>query len=226
MRLIFFGIIFLSFTIIIKPCTIGVAIGKVTADGRPLLWKTRDYEVKSNIVFYTKTDKYSFLSNITPEYGYSKSWFGLNEMGFAIVNSDIRDYPDRKNGPDEGEFINEALKYCITVKDFQNMLDSTNHKGRNTKAFFGVIDKMGGAAIFEVYANNYRMFDANDKSVAPEGFIVKTNFTSTNGAAHGIERYKRSTVLINNFIKGDSLNVKNILQFEIRDMADSCRNTC
>lgn len=54
-------------------CTLGVANGNATADGRPMLWKTRDYEVKPNDIFYTKTEKYSFVSNITPEYG----WTGL-----------------------------------------------------------------------------------------------------------------------------------------------------
>ncbi len=215
-----YTLLIVIYCINVQACTIGVAIGKATADGRSLLWKTRDYEVKNNIVFYTQTDKYSFISNITPEYGYSKSWSGVNEKGFAIVNTDIKEFPDGIRGPDNGDFINEALKYCASVQDFQNLLDSTNQTGRNTKAIFGVIDAKGGAAIFEVNAIKYWKFDANDKSVAPEGFIVKTNFTSSSSGTHGIERYKRSSDLIHDFYKGDSLTVKNILQYEMRDLAD------
>lgn len=220
-KIFLYGVGLLVTCIIAKPCTIGVASGKATSDGRPLLWKTRDYEVKPNIIYFTATDKYSFVSNITPAYGYYKSWYGLNEAGFAIVNSDIKDYPDGKNGPDNGEFIYKALKYCKTVRDFKNLLDSTNLTGRNTKAIFGVIDNVGGAAIFEVNPYKYWMFDANDSTVAPLGCIIRTNFTNSNGGIHGIERFRRSSEIINNLIKGDSLTVLNILKYEMRDMADS-----
>jgi predicted alpha/beta superfamily hydrolase len=219
-KLIFILLLIIS-CITINPCTVGVAIGKATADGRPLLWKTRDYEVKNNIVFYTQTDKYNFISDITPEYGFSKSWFGVNNRGFAIINTYIDDFPDGKNGPENGEFMFEALESCATVKEFQNLLDKTNISGRTTKAVFGVIDTVGGAAIFEVNANKYWMYDANDKNIAPNGYIVKTNFTIANGGTAGIERYNRSCILINEFYKGDSLNVKSILKYQMRDMADS-----
>lgn len=221
---IVFVLLLLFNCVIIKPCTIGVVIGKATSDGRPILWKTRDYETKNNIIFYTKTDKYNFISNVTPEYGYTKSWFGLNDKGFAIVNTYIQDYPDGKIGPENGDFMYEALKSCATVKDFQNLLDSTNITGRTTKAVFGIIDAIGGAMIFEVNANKYWMFDANDKSIAPDGYIIKTNYTISNGGSAGIERYKRSSALINDFYKGDSLSVKSILRYQMRDMSDSQGN--
>lgn len=102
---IIFGLLLVINCSLVKPCTIGVAIGKATSDGRPLLWKTRNYEIKNNIIFYTQTDKYNFISNVTPEYGFSKSWFGANEMGFATVNTYIEDYPDGKNGQENGDLL-------------------------------------------------------------------------------------------------------------------------
>lgn len=205
-------------------CTIGVASGKTTVDGRPLLWKTRDYEVKSNIVYYTYTDKYNFISNITPEYGYKKSWFGINNKGLGIVNTNIDNFPDGKNGPENGEFMYFALKSCATVDEFQHLLDSTNITGRTTKAIFGLIDSLGNAIIFEVNANHYWKYDANDKNIAPHGYIIRTNFTLINGGTGGVERYKRANVLVDEFYKGDSLSVKSILKYQIRDMADSLGN--
>ena len=202
----------------IKPCTLGVANGKATADGRPMLWKTRDYEVKTNILFYTRTDRINFISNITPEYGFDKSWFGVNEKGFAIANTFIQNYPDSKSGPENGEFMSLALRTCATVDDFKKLLDSTNFTQRKTKAVFGVIDSLGGAAIFEVSGNDYHMFDANDPLVAPDGIIIRTNFTISNGGKQGIERYERSGILINEMYRNGKLDVKNILQTQMRDM--------
>jgi hypothetical protein len=219
-----FSLLLVINCIIVKPCTIGVAIGEATTDGRPMLWKTRDYEIKNNIIFYTQTDKYSFISNITPEYGFSKSWYGINNMGFAIVNTYIADFPEGTSGHGNGEFMHEALKSCATVKDFQDLLDLTNLEGRTTKAVFGLIDAYGGAAVFEVNASEYWMFDANDKNIAPNGYIIRTNFAINSGGTNGIERYKRSSVLINDFYKGDSLSVRSILFYQMRDMADSLGN--
>jgi hypothetical protein len=35
-----------------EDCTIGVASGKATPDGRPMIWKTRDTSAKDNEVYY------------------------------------------------------------------------------------------------------------------------------------------------------------------------------
>ena len=154
----------------LHPCTLGVASGKATTDGRPLLWKVRDYEVKPNIIYYTDTDKYDFVSNITPEYGYDKSWFGVNNKGFAIANTYIIEFPDGVKGLKNGEFMHVALGTCATVREFIQLLDSTNISGRKTKAVFGVIDTTGDAYIFEVNANEYWVFDVNDTAIARNGY--------------------------------------------------------
>lgn len=199
-------------------CTMGVASGKATADGRPMLWKTRDYEVKPNIVFFTKTEKYSFVSNITPEYGYDRSWFGLNEKGFAIANTFIRDYPERDYGLGNGQFMNEALTKCVTVGDFEMLLKQTNKTGRATRATFGVIDAKGGAVIFEVGPGDFVKFDTNDKDLAPDGYLVRTNFTMKTGGTRGKKRYERSTELVADLYKNNNLCVKSILHTQMRDL--------
>lgn len=199
-------------------CTMGVASGNATNDGRPLLWKTRDFEVKPNVVVYTQTTQYHFVSNITPEYGYNKSWFGLNNQGFAIANTFIRDFPKGEKGPGNGELMNIALQSCATIKDFKQLLDETNTTGRKTQATFGVIDSEGGAAIFEVGANTYTFYDANDKNIAPDGYIVRTNFAKSIEGKGGIERYTRSSGLVAGFFEEGKIEIKDILQTQMRDL--------
>ena len=41
-----------------------------------------------------------------------------------------------------------------------------------------MIDAQGGAAMFEVDGNSYKMFDANDPDVAPHGYVARTNFSN------------------------------------------------
>ena len=74
-------------------CTIGAASGKATADGRPMIWKTRDTGVKNNELYYNTSGKYKFLSLINA--GSTASWHGVNEKGFSILNSSCGDLRDR-----------------------------------------------------------------------------------------------------------------------------------
>ena len=205
-------------SLIALPCTLGIAIGDATSDGRPMLWKTRDFKEKLNSIYFTETDQFNFISNITPEYGFDKSWYGLNDQGFAIANTYISDFPKGNSGLGNGEIMNLALKTCSTIDDFKNLLNSTNKTGRKTRAIFGVIDQKGGAAIFEVGKDSYAMYDANDKSVAPTGYIIRSNFAKSIGGNFGKKRFDRSSELVENFRRTNTLNVKSILQGQMRDL--------
>ena len=70
------------------PCTVAVVSGKVTADGRPLLWKNRDTSNPNNKVVFIQGKVYSFLAvvNSTDTEG-RHVWQGINSQGFAIMNS-------------------------------------------------------------------------------------------------------------------------------------------
>jgi predicted alpha/beta superfamily hydrolase len=205
----------------IDACTVGVASGKATSDGRPMLWKSRDFKEFPNIMYYTKTDQYNYVSNITPEWGYNESYYGANEKGFAIANTYITDFPKGVSGFENGTLMSYALANCITVHDFIDILDSTNAIGRSTRAVFGVIDAKGGALIIEANADKYWKYDANNVKTAPNGFIVRANFALGIGGTSGIERYERSTLLINDYYKSNNLNVRSILQGQIRDVPNS-----
>ncbi len=204
-----------SFAQVNEECTIGVACGNATSDGRPLLWKTRDYSSEpDNEVKYNTSYTYNFVyvgNAGTSTY----SWMGVNEHGFAIVNSNSTDLEDNSsNGPSNGAFMRNALGTCRTVAEFQSLLDETNNSGRTTHSNFGVIDTTGAAAIYEASGSSYWKYDANTTS---KGYVIRTNFALNGGGTAGTERSDRSHLLIRRFSNGDSLNYKSILRYQMRD---------
>ncbi len=200
-----------------EECTIGVANGTATSDNRPLLWKTRDYSsAPDNEVKYNTSNPIKFIS-VSNAGTSTYPWMGVNERGFAILNSLSTDLEQASSGPGNGEVMEYALGNCRTVAEFQNYLDATNITGRQTHANFAVIDTTGVAAIFETGGNDYWKYDAAN---SPNGYVVRTNFALNGGGDGGIERYDRSRILINNFYSGDSLNYKSILRHQMRDFSD------
>jgi len=201
----------------LEGCTIGVAAGVATSDGRPLVWKTRDSPSEDNEVIYNTSFPIKFLSVVSA--GYSYSWMGVNEKGFAIINSMSADLPGSYN--DNGRIMRDALGTCYTVDDFQHLLDSTNVPGaRRTQSNYAVIDSTGAAAIFETGDTIYWKYDALDTNQAPDGYILRTNFSMAGGGIAGIERYYRTVNLIADFYSGDTLNHKSILRTQMRDFSD------
>lgn len=209
-----------------EECTIGVASGKATSDGRPLLWKTRDTSDQDNEVYYNSSYRNKFISVITARS--TTAWMGVNDKGFAILNSVADDLPAGSSGVGNGSLMTYALGNFATVEEFEQYLVATNATGRTTQGNFGVIDSTGAAAIFEIGGNVFWKFDAADSTVAPNGYVLRTNF-AFNGAAkdglnygiYSIERYQRTEKLIGDFYAGDSLCCRSILRTQMRDFSNS-----
>jgi hypothetical protein len=201
-------------------CTIGVAAGRATADGRPLLWKNRDQPAEPhNEVHYSTSLMYRHISIITAGQPW-KSWMGVNEKGFAIGNSTSYDLPAGPDGLTNGELMRVALQTCATVAEFQSLLDSTNVKGRQTQANFAVIDTTGAAAMFETGGRAYWKYDANDSSVAPDGYVIRTNFAFAGGGYSGRRQYVRSTNLVAELYHDGNLSHVELLREHSRDFSD------
>lgn len=165
-------------------CSSAVISGKVTPDGRPLLWKNRETGHLRNHMVYVKGEKYDFVADVNSDNfpKLKEAWVGSNVAGFALMNTQsynlVRgDIADDDRGPKNGEVIYRALEVCATVADFCHFLD-TIRKPSGIEANFGVIDAQGGAAMFEVDEHSYKMFDANDPNVAPHGYVARTNFSN------------------------------------------------
>lgn len=218
----FFYLIFIPFLVaddLSEECTIGVANGNATSDGRPLLWKTRDNaDDPDNEIYFNTLFKYHFISLVKASD--TLPWMGVNEKGFAILNSQSQDLPAGSSGMGNGSFMRFALGTCASLQELERLLDSTNVTGRFTQANFGVIDSTGAAAIYETSGNNYWKFDTNDSLVAPYGYLIRTNFAIHGGGKRGIERFNRSNKLIDKYYQGDSLNYKSILRYHMRDFSD------
>jgi len=219
--LIGFTFNYLSAQTVNEGCTIGVASGKTTMDGRPLIWKTRDNSsAPDNELVYNEADDLGFLEIISA--GKTYAWMGVNEEGFAILNSLASDLKAGSSGMSNGAFMKKALGACATVAAFRTLLDETNVSGRKTHGNFAVLDSTGAAEMFEVSGNAYWEFNAADSLTAPEGYLIRTNFAlkgdGVNGS--GYERFSRSSNLIHSFYNGDSLNYRSIIRYQMRDFSD------
>jgi hypothetical protein len=203
-----------------EECTIGVASGKVTSDGRPLIWKTRDNssEPDNEVVFNTSFDlKFLEVANAGETY----AWMGVNENGFAILNSLATDLIAGDNGLSNGSLMREALGNFSSILEFESFLDETNNSGRKTRGNFAVLDNTGEAVLYEIDGANYWKYSTSDSLLNPEGYIVRTNFAlNGDGSGGGYERFYRSSNLIKSFADGDSLNYKSILRNQMRDFSD------
>lgn len=163
-------------------CTSAVVSGKVTLDGRPLLWKNRDTDYLRNHVAYVKGEKYDFIADVNSDNfpDLKEAWVGTNSAGFALMNTQSYNLVEVKDGEERGaangRIIYRALEVCATVEDFCHFLDTIT-KPSLIEANFGVIDAKGGAAMFEVDYYKYTMYDANDPKDAPYGYIARTNFS-------------------------------------------------
>ncbi|GEM_PF-561962 len=200
-----------------EECTIGVATGMATKDGRPMVWKTRDSSPRKNALYYNTTSRYRFIAVIdggSP----SSSWMSVNEKGFAIVNSTSEDLKTTATGPGNGSLMTLAVGTCATIAEFQHLLDSTNVTQRQTRANFAVIDSTGAAAIFETGGTSYSKYDA---ASTPSGYVLRTNFAFSGGGGKGLRRFQRTTALFQTYTAGDSLLPRTLLRYQMRDFSDA-----
>lgn len=196
--LLFFLIIAGSLGSDAKACTSAVISGKITPDGRPLLWKNRDTDFLLNSVQYFPGERFSFVAVVnSEEKDPAEVWIGTNSAGFSIMNTQSYNLVKMKEGEERGaangRVMRRALEVCATVDDFRHFLD-TIVKPSLIEANFGVIDAGGGAAMFEVDYYKYIMYDANEPKDAPCGYIARTNFSFAGevNAGAGYVRYQQA----------------------------------
>jgi hypothetical protein len=205
------------------PCTIAVVSGRATADGRPLIWKNRDTGVLNNKVVCVTTGRIPFLGLVNADDNAAESvWAGGNAAGFVIMNSlsaDLGETPESGGG--NGSFMAGALAECATVRDFERLLDRTNGR-RDTAANFGVMDAEGTACLFETGRSAYVKFDAADARVAPQGYILRTNFalTASKRTGGGYNRFDRVTHLFQAARAENRLGLPFILREAARDLVN------
>jgi hypothetical protein len=208
----------------LKPCTVAVISGKVTADGCPLLWKNRDTGQPNNKVVFIRGEKYSFLGVINSEDNDARSvWQGVNSRGFAIINSASNDLlPEKGIASENGILMRQALGICADVNEFEALLQSSNGK-RRVAANYGVIDACGNACFFETSSHSYEKFDANDPETAPSGYILRTNFAFSaqeKNKGGGFIRFERISHIFEEWSPEKKINLQFILKKACRDLVN------
>mgnify|MGYP000117780845 CR=1 FL=1 len=205
-----------------EECTTGLASGRVTIDGLPLLWKNRDSGHNNNEVAYFCWGKTRFIGIINAD-DTTQIWAGVNNYGFAIMNAESRDMavPEEDTQyDDEGYLMKEALIRSKTVDDFEVMLKETNIGGRKVTSNFGVIDAKGGTSFFETGNHEYFRFDADDSEMCREGFLIRANFAfkGYGGEGYGKKRYQRAFDLFKKGIGLSRLNYSYVISKVTRDI--------
>jgi hypothetical protein len=213
----------------ITACTTAIICGKATPDGRPLLLKHRDSNFLQNKLMYFNDGQYHYIGLVNSEDVNGKEvWSGTNSAGFAIMNAasyNLNDNDTTKLKDQEGIIMKEALRTCATLSDFETLLEGWT-KPMGVEANFGVIDARGGAAYYETTNFSFKKIDVTDPSIAPDGYIIRTNYSKTGKADGGYGYIRCSTAeeLFKNAKEKNELTYKYLLQNVSRSLKHSLLN--
>lgn len=158
-------------------CTSAIVSAKATVDGRPILWKHRDTSATNNFLYRVEEPGrigYVGLFNGTDSLALDEAWMGMNDAGFAIMNTVAYNLPE--NDPAwidrEGAVMARALGECRSVDDFEALLAALP-RPLGVRTNFGVLDASGAGAYFEVDDYTVERFDLAD---SPTGVLIRTNY--------------------------------------------------
>ena len=165
----------------VQACTSAIISGKITPDGRPLMWKQRDTGAEQNSVHYYKDGKYPFIAIVNSRAkNPTEVWMGTNSKGFSIMNTQsynvVEPEGEQDMGPANGSIMRHALAVCATLEDFRHMMDTLT-RPTMISANFGVIDATGAGGYFEVGHQGYVFYDVNNPKDAPCGYLARTNYS-------------------------------------------------
>lgn len=211
-------------------CTSFIISGKVTPDGKPILYKNRDTDSLKNSLAIFTDGKFRCVGVVNSDKTWrTMVWGGYNEMGFAIINTAAynNNLGDRTKLQDmEGVLMKLALQNCRTLKDFENLLD-TLRKPMGVDANFGVIDALGGAAYYETGNFRYIKFDVNDPQVAPNGILIRTNYSESYDRAtgYGFCRFGTAQNVIDEVVATKNYSPRYLLNSLSRSMKHSLTKT-
>ena len=196
-------VLFFAFPIPSHCCTSVIITGKITPDGRPLMWKNTDGSVFAQRLSFVNGEKYDWIG-LALEENPVNAWFGTNSAGFCIMNTMSYNFVDNESWDINNGFIMKmALDKCASLRDFLHLLD-TIAKPIPVSSNYGVIDTLGNAVYVETYPTGYHVVDVNDPAIAPEGFLVYTNYSrhGERDAGMGYIRYYAAVQILRDAIAG------------------------
>lgn len=192
----------------VAACTSLIASGSATANGRPMIWKNRDTGADNNFLYRVERPGeigYIGLFNGGDSLVTDEAWMGMNDAGFAIINTVAYNLPENgKNWIDrEGFVMLQALGSCRSVDDFDRLLRELP-KPTGVRTCFGVLDADGNGAYFEADDYNFVRYDLAD---APDGVLIRTNYaySGTPDKGMGYIRHQNVEDILGHAIRSHSL---------------------
>lgn len=173
-------------------CTALIITGKLTEDGRPLLLKHRDAAGETGRIQCFQGGRFDIMALIVGEVTKRNVLCGTNTAELSIVNTATYNLGNRRiQGITPSQVMFSALSSCDRLEAFESMLTDLQAADSLIPANFGLIDAFGGAAFYEVGYKTWTKYDVNDKNVAPDGYMVYTNFSRSGNDAlrRGFVRY-------------------------------------
>lgn len=174
----------------VDQCTAAVISPAAGAEGRPMLWKNRDTGELSNRVVFVKEQPFSYLALVDKQDPSGRvCWAGINDAGFAIMNTASYNLPQRAGeaADQEGYLMAAALRSCRNVGDFEAFLKANLGPSLGASTNFGVIDADGQASVFEVHNHGYVRLEA---ATAPGNYLFVTNYSRTGQKLEGAGRLR------------------------------------
>ncbi len=140
------------------------------------MWKNRDSKSLYTYVRHGTEGHYAYTA-VVAESNPLSVLAGVNEKGFGMVSTATYNLPialEKTKGDQVGWMMRvEGLRSCATVDEFEALLKDFK-RGARFKSNLLVGDAYGGSAVFEIWPDGYRRYDATTE---PDGYLIRTNFS-------------------------------------------------
>ena len=194
-----------------------IVSGKASTDGRPYIFKNLDGKQMDIALLNCKGEKYRYTA-ITNKSNNAvrpnRVSSGFNETGFAIINTVANNLNGLKEiHANNTKVIRRALEICKTLKDFETLLD-TLPKPLHIDSNYGVMDSEGGIAYYETGNKGYVKYDANDPKIAPNGYLIRTNFgvSGMKLLGKGYVRYTAMEMFVDGIKKNGKIYFEDVIR--------------
>ena len=195
-------------------CTTAIVSGKYIVDGRPLMLKNRDSSRIKNVYVSGDTARYAWIAVVPIEDKSDRGvMYGQNEVGLAVMNSTSYNMEQKTDNPlKRGNIMCWALERCATVDEFEAMIAEMKYFSYGSN--YGVMDAQGHVAYFECGHLGYKKYDADDPTVAPHGYIVRSNFSMSGEMAEGkgFSRYNKAVEVLEEAYQQKSISWRTLLK--------------
>ncbi len=214
MNRLLFLILFTSSVQVAIACTSIVVSGRASADGRPFIFKNLDAKNWNVVAASFQGERFFYTAMIIAVSKPQGVISGFNEMGFSIINTNGKNLNiGKEDCGNNTKVMRRALEICATLKDFETLLDTLS-RPKHLNSNYGVMDAVGGVAYYEASNKGYVKYDVNDPNVAPEGYLIRTNYGISGDMSRGagFERYKAMEMFIDEVKKDGKISYEDVIR--------------